>query len=255
MRILVDIASNNILQVEKTPKVGSSTTINGKYIVDVPEGSSVDVDNNSYVLNGGVVDSGSVVTEAFNNLLARYPMYNNIVFNPLIIAADVADLDLTAVLPGTNVYNTRAQVGRAPIDPQEGLVGNSTAILPINTKVSPNRPGLLITDTIDISAVLPDGANNFMVYWKLYEFDTSADVSSDYGITSGQNSPILKSAIEADQNPAGLEVLLSNDDGTSYQIVNRLSPVSFCNNSTQLRIAFKNEGASKIYLANYAIMF
>ena len=256
MRILADIATHKILQVQSTPDIGESSIINGKYVIDIPEGSYVEVNSSSYVLNGGVVDSGSVVSLAFANLLANYPMYDNILFNPLLLASDVNDIDLTAFIPGSTNFSTRAQVGRGSVDPQEGLVANSTALLPVNTKASPNKPGVLITDTIDIGPFTGGiGAREFMVYWKLYTFSTSEDVTSSYGLTSGLNEPSIKSIIEVDQEPAGFEVLISQDDGTTYFPIGRLEPLAFCDPNTSIRIAFKNSTSQKLYLANYAIMF
>lgn len=257
MRILVDLATNKILQVEKTPEIGESTPINGKYIVDVPEGSYVEVDSSSYVLNAGVIDSGSVVSLAFANLLANYPMYDNILFNPLILASDVNDIDLSATVPdGTSTLSTRAQVGRGSPDPQEGLSPMSTAILPLNNTVSPSRPGLLVTDTIDITSFTSGvGAREFMVYWKLFEFTTSEDITSNYGSTSGLNEPSIKYIVESNQEPVDFEVLLSVDDGSTYYPVGRLEPIAFCNPNVSIRIAFKNESSNKIYVANYAVMF
>jgi hypothetical protein len=256
MRILADLATNSILQVEKTPEEGELVSINGKYVIDVPENSNVEVDSNSYILNGGIVDSGSVVYQSFSNLLAQFPMHDNILFNPLIIADDVNDLDLSATFPGSSIFSTRAQTGRASVDPQEGLAPNATALLPINDKVSPSRPGLLITDTIDLTAATGGaGAKDFTVYWKLYDFNTSTDISSDFGITSGQNDPAIKSIVEVDQEPVGLEVYISSDDGASYKQVGLLEPISFCENSNSIRIAFKNESNQKIYLSSYAVMF
>jgi hypothetical protein len=258
MRILADLASNDILQVEKTPPVGDPVPINGKYVVDVPEGAPVQVDANSYILNGGVVDAGSVVTHAFAGLLAQFPQYDNIVFNPLVIADDVNDLDLTAsFMEPPDTWATRAQVGRGSVDPQEGLAPNSTAILPVNTAGSgSNRPGMLITDTIDISAATSGaGAREFVVYWRLYSFTTSDDVMSDYGATAGLNDPAIRSISEADQEPTDFQVYLSLDDGAVYFPVGRLEPIAFCVPGTSLRLAFRNDSASKIYLGNYALLF
>ena len=249
-RILVDIVSNGILQVEKTPDVGVATPFNGKYSIVVPDGASVAVDSSSYVLP---VDGGDVTSLAFASLLAQYPTYGNIVFNPLLTSTDVVDLDLLAALPdGTTV---RLQTGRGAGLPL-GQAPCSTAILAQNNAVAPPRPGCLISDTIDISVQTGGaGAEDFMIWWQLYDFGTSDDVMSDYGATASQNDPAIRSIYEVDQEPAGLIAYLSNDDGLNYTAVGRLEPVSFCVKGTNLRIAFKNTSSARRYIASYAIFF
>jgi len=251
MRVLTSLSTNSILQVERTPDVGDATAINGKYVVTLPMGAQVDVDSSSYVIP---VDGGDVSSLAFAGLLAQYPMYGNIIFNPLLQASDVADLDLTATLPTGEI--TRAIVGRGAGPLSTGQCPNSTIILPQNNTVAPVRPGLLITDTIDISAATGGvGANEFMVYWKIYGFDTTEDVISNYGATLGMNDPALRNLTEVAQEPAGLEVYLTIDDGITYTQVGRLEAVAFCVFGSDLRLAFVNRSTSRFYVACYAIMF
>ena len=251
MRVLGNLSDHSILQVERTPAVGEATPINGKYVVTLPLGSQVDISSTSYITP---IDGGDVSSLAFAGLLAQYPMYGNVTFNPLLLAADVADLDLTATLPTGEI--SRSFVGRGVGPLPTGCCPNSTIILPQNDAVTPVRPGLLITDTIDISAATGGvGAQEFMVYWKLYGFATTQDVMSDYGATSGSNTPALRNISEINQEPADLEVYLSIDDGITYTQVGRLEPVAFCVTGTDLRLAFVNRGSTRLYLACYAILF
>jgi hypothetical protein len=137
------------------------------------------------------------------------------------------------------------------------------AILPENSAVSPARPGVLVTDTIDIGPYtldpitgLPVGTDEFLLYWYVYEFTTTQDVHSSFGATSGQNDPAIRSLVETDQEPADLQVFISINDGTTFVEVQRLVPISFCNKGRLIRIAFKNNSTSqKFYLASYAILF
>lgn len=132
-----------------------------------------------------------------------------------------------------------------------------TALLRQNALVSPVRPGCVVTDTIDISSQTSGiGADEFMVWWKIYEFSTSQDVLSGYGATAGQNNPALKSITEVDQEPGDLEVHLSINDGFAYTLIGRLEPVGFCTKGTLLRLAFLNKSTTKKrYLVAYSIMF
>jgi hypothetical protein len=255
MRIVANLTDNRIIEVVKTPEVGTQTRFNGRYSLVVPEGADVVVEPQSSFVE--ILDRG------YSGLLAQFPMYGNIIYNPLIEHTDIGDLDLTVgmTLPDTGppheVLWVRAQVGNTG-DPgwPHGNVPNSTALYGVNDTVSPHRPGLLITDTIDISGLTGGhGADEFMVWWKIYSFSTSDDVSSDFGATAGRNDPAIRSIQEVLQEPAGLEVSLSINDGASFHGVGRLEPINFCDPGTKLRLAFLNRDPKRVYLAAYAIMF
>lgn len=254
MRVVADIATAGILQVEKSPVVGDSRPFNGRFALPIPEMVAVDIDSTSYVLP---VDGGDVFSQAMASLLVQYPMYENVVFNPLLTAADQADLDLTATFPGTPDV-TRALVGRGAGPLPIGAVPDVTAcVLPQNDRVAPARPGILITDTIDIT--IPTGglgADEFMMWWKLFDFDTGEDVTSDFGATAGQNDPAVRSILEVDQEPAGFAVHLSHDDGATYTQMDRLTPTDFGSYGTLLRVAFRNTSTTnRRYIAAFAILF
>ena len=252
MRVLGNLSDLAILQVEKTPELGDAVPFNGKFVVPIPTGAKVDVDSASYI---SPVDGNDVSSLAQAGLLAQYPQYANIVFNPLLAAADVADFDLTTTGPGGEA--ARVQTGRGAGPADTGQAPSMTALLTQNALVSPVRPGCVVTDTIDISGVTSGvGADDFMVWWKIYSFSTSDDVLSGYGATTGLNTPALKSIIEVDQEPASLEVWLSIDDGITWTQMGRLEPTGFCVKNHLLRLAFLNRSTTaKVYLAAYSIMF
>lgn len=255
MRVVADMATANIIQAEKTPDVGDSRTFNGKFAVPIPEMVSVALDAASYVLP---VDGGDVTSKAMAQLLVQYPMYANVVFNPLLTPADVADLDLAAVFTPTGDI-TRAFLGRGAGPLPTGVVPNVVGVLPQNSTLvpPPGRPGLLISDTIDIGPMTGGaGADEFMVWWKLYAFNTTDDVTSAFGATAGKNEPAVRSIIEVDPEPVGFEVWLSHDDGATYILMDRLTPTDFTVFGTLLRIAFRNtDTANRRYVAAYAILF
>jgi len=266
MRVLVDYPTHDILQVEKTPPEGEGEPVNGKYSVPIPEAVTVYVNPDSFVLPSS--DPGSIVAQSYAGLLAAFPQYENILYNPLIEDTDIDDLDLTATLkeglPPTETHITRAQVGRGTGGPfTSGQAANTTAVLAANEGVVPTRPGVLITDTIDIAPLTIDpitllavGADEFVVYWYLYEFETTDDIRSDYGAQAGKNEPALRRIVETDQEPSDLQVFLSINDGATYFEVQRLVPIAFCEPGTLLRIAFKNNNPDgKKYIAAYAILF
>ncbi len=267
MRVTANLTTNTIIEVGKTPELGLKAPYNGRYSVAIPEGSDVDIRPDTPIMHPGgsyAPVAGSpltVVHQAYMGLLAQYPMYGNIVYNPLITAKDAEDWDMAAGMtvvgpPPLNVYYVRGQVGRGGMSPDAGNLPNATAIFGQNDQVAPPRPGLLITDTIDIAPMTDgNGADEFMVWWQIYEFDISEDVSTEWGTWSGMNQPAIRSISETYQEPAGLEVALSINDGASYWRVGRLEPINFCTPGTKLRLSFLNRNPDKIYLAAWSIMF
>lgn len=253
MRVVASIATASIVQAEKTPDVGDARTLNGLFVVPVPEMVSVTLDSSSYVLP---IDGGDVMSLAMAQLLVQYPMYENVVFNPLLTATDVADLDLAAVFTPTGDA-TRAIVGRGAGPLPTGVVPNMVGVLPQNGAVAPPRPGVLISDTIDIGPLTGGvGADEVMLWWKLYEVGTTHDVTSDFGATAGQNAPARKLITEVDQEPANFEVWISHDDGATYTQVDRLTPTDLTVFGSLLRVAFRNTSTSQRRLvAAFAILF
>lgn len=265
MRVLADLTTNSILQAGKTPDLGVAVPVNGKYVVAIPDGSAVQVTRDSVILPTS--DPNSIVAQAYAGLLAQLPQYESILYNPLLTDSDIDDLDLTGTITlGTDTFSTRVQTGRGTAGPLvSGNAPNSTALLPVNDTlgIGNDRPGCLITNTIDISPLLPPAppgecfipaANEFVLWWKLYDFQTSEDVRSSFGKFSGSNDPALREIIEVDQEPSGLEVYISSDDGQSWERANLLEPVSTCA-GVSLRVAFLNFSTSRLYLAAYAVIF
>jgi hypothetical protein len=262
MRIIATLAGNDIIQVEKNPPDGEPVARNGMYSVPIPEGVKVAVEPDSFVLPSS--DPNSVVAQSYAGLLAQFPQYENILFNPLIEDIDMDDLDPTAILnegaPPTASYISRFQIGRGTAGPlPPGMAANSVAVLESNDTLGFGfeKPGVLITDTIDIGPLTGGlGADEFVVYWYIYDFDTTVDVRTSFGAFAGQNNPAIRNMLEVDQEPSDLEVFISINDGITFFPVERLIPIAFCNPGLLIRIAFKNtDPTKKKYLAGYALMF
>lgn len=246
-------AAPDIVQVSGDPTV--PVTTNGKFIIPTPLDVDFVVDSSSYVLNGaGQVDGGDVSSQAFAQLLARYPQYENIYFNPLITASHIAELDMAfGFVSGVNTFYPRCQTSVMP---------NNTAILPLNATTTPDRPGLLVTDEIDISAYTldcdgnPVGASQFMVYWKLLDFTVSHDIAgATIGTGAGLNTPALRQVATADDEPANFTVYMSTDAGSTWCPVGLLEPAAMCERGTSFRLAFRNDSTAKLYIAHFAVMF
>lgn len=260
MRVIVDLGSHitgspKILQGEKTPNVGTSLPLNGKFVIPTLEGGQIPLGSTDYVLP---VDGGDLASQTYASLLAQYPMFSNVYFNPLLQDIHVDELDLTASYTDANgdVFPTRAQTGRG-VGANSGNCPGSTAILPVNTKTTPNRPGILITDVINILPFTNNvGANEFLVFWKIYEFTTSEDIRASYGLHSGVNSPAIRSIKEIDQEPADFSVYLSSSSSCkSWTPVGRLQPLATCSKLSEFRLVFINTGTVKRYLATFGVLF
>ena len=276
MRLLIDLKSHVtalplITQVEAEPPTGTTgaTAINGKYVLPIIKGVDFPINLNSYGLNhAGEIDGGDVSSISFAHLLAAYPMFGNIYFNPLLTSDHVAEIDLTATLkepvPGFDpIYHpTRLQTGRGTGVVDLGQMPTHTALLAQNNGVDPPRPGVMVTMEIDISDYTIDpitglevGTDEFMLYWKLYDFTVSDDTAADYGLLTGTNEPAIRRIEEVDQEPDGFSVYLSPDLGDHWCSAGLLEPVAFCDKTKVIKVAFKNTSANKVFIACFAVLF
>lgn len=262
MRILVDLGSHVagtpvVTQVEKTPDgaLGDTLTpLNGKYLLPVPLGEFALDSGTDYVLP---IDGGDLSSKAYALLLSTFPMYGHIYFNPLLTGANVSELDLTAQFlvvptPPAVPYTlpTRFQTGSQGV----ATMPMMTAVLPLNPKVTapnPERPGILITTEIDISVQTGGvGADDFMVYWKLYEFTTQDDIVDDT-----INQPAVKLVQEIEPDQTDFSVYLSPDNGVHWCEVDYLTAIAFGAKTTKFRLAFRNDSAAKRFLVSFAVLF
>jgi len=263
MRVLVDLGSHvggapAITQVERVPDAGVGVPINGKYVLPIFPGAEFPITADSYVLDGGGdVDGEDVSSISFAHLLAAYPQFGNVYFNPLLTAANVGELDPTLAfhdpILGVDV-TPRYQSGRGP-GLNDGQMPTHTALLGQNFLTTPVRPGLMISDNIDISPYAAAGADEFMVYWKILEFSVTEDICADFGVLAGQNTPAIRTVEETDQEPTGLSVYISPDNGMHWCHVGLLEPVAFCAKTTAFRVAFRSSSLDKIYLAHFSVLF
>jgi hypothetical protein len=262
MRVVATLDSNEIIQVEKNPPNGLPVARNGQYMVPISEGVKVAVEPGAFILPSA--NPGSVVAQNFAGLLIQFPQYENVLYNPLIEGADIDDLDPAGVLnegsPVTGSHISRFQIGRGTAGPlPSGNAANSVAVLPQNDApgFGLEHPGVIVTDTIDVGALTGGvGATEFLVYWYIYEFDTTNDVRSSFGATAGLNTPAIRNVLELDQEPSDFEVFISINDGANFFPVDRLIPIAFCDPGLLIRLAFKNTNAlNKRYIAHYALIF
>jgi hypothetical protein len=224
-----------------------SVVINGKYVLPLPDEATVTVTPGSYV---DPVDGGDVASLAFASLLAKYPMYSHVLFNLLRTSTDVAGLDLTASYDGNA---TRAATGRGAGPLPVGQAVNRTRVLAAHPITS--APGVLVTDTIDISGYEPSGVSDVCLWWKLHELTRSHDVTSSYGATAGEDTPCAVSIASQVAEPVGFDVYVSGDDGATWVAASYMTPTDLGALGTLLRVAFVNTGTTDRVLSGFAVLF
>lgn len=246
MNAIFEHATNRLIQATDEPiSVGDTLTVNGKYLVPCPDGAAYDIDSTD--------TPATVAAKAASALLVRYPMYENAAYNFFLDATDMDGIDLTDPLPVSPIVSTKPRVlmGRGGVGPTPtGAAPNSVAVLPANPYAASASPGLLVTDTIDISATAPAGTDEVLIWWQIAQFSTSQDT------TTGTNpAPAVRTLTSIDQEPAGFTVYVSNDDGATWYVADRLLPVDLINPGTDLRLAFVNSGTSRLYLLGFTVLY
>lgn len=208
--------------------------VNGSYLIDIPEMLSIDITESSVASNLANVVIPTALKQA-------YPAFKYLIWNPLLTSVQQDVIDSSGVFP-------HPVIGNIPCRFQKGVLPNSTAILGSNGAMS--RPGVLVTNEIDLE--IP--SQTFAVYYKVGsvewvhdEMPTSIDPTVNDGGKKYMNV--------ANQSPVGLSVYISSDNGSSYQELDRLTPLSFGTTSSSVRLAFVNNGDTKLYLLSYGIMY
>ena len=240
MNAIFDLATSRLIQSTNDPiSVGDSITVNGRFIVPAPDGAALEISPTD--------TPTTVATNAAAALLVRYPMYENVAYNFFLNSSDMAAIDVASVVPSpVTSSKPRCQIGRGAGPLPAGAAPNSVAILPRNTNVAP--PGLLVTDTIDISAIAPLGTDEVLIWWQIAQFTTTND-----NIT--QATPAIKTMTSISQEPLTLVVYVSNDDGATWYQADRLLPVDLVNPGTNLRVAFVNNSGVRVYLLGFAVLY
>lgn len=208
--------------------------VNGSYLIDIPEMLSINITESSVASNLANVVIPTALKQA-------YPAFKYLIWNPLLTGVQQDIVDSTAVFP-------HPTIGNIPCRFQKGVLPNSCAVLNANGAMS--RPGVLITSSIELE--IP--SQTFALYYKVGivewvhdEMPTLADPTVNDGGKKYMNV--------SNQSPVGLSVYISSDNGSSYQQAERLTPLSFGTTTSSVRLAFVNNGDTKLYLLSYGIMY
>jgi hypothetical protein len=256
MRLFVDLATDRIVRVAPTPNPNETTTVNGKWVFEIPEGADVTVEA-PYTLAG-------IELDCLAELLIRYPMYDNIIGSWFREDTDMDVINQTAgsgALPGMPL---RYRMGRQSTAINPGVAPNCLEIPAVNTRSTTNQPGQLVLGPIDLANPqpgfpgIPLGTDEVMLWWKVAEFSTTADVTTPAGgwTPANTNTPSLKQIRELPSHtPSGFRAYVTNDNGTTWYEAFYLEPIDLVNNGTQFKVCFVNEGDDPVHLLGFCALF
>ena len=269
MRVIANLANNEIIATGSEPGLSEQTTVNGQYVVTYPQGVSVEVGPTSYLTPQ---DANSVGAQAAAEFLIRYPMYDHVLYSFLLEVSDITgtapigggvDLAVAAPSPATVLgmsapaNGPRCQIGRGAGPAPVGIAPGSVVVLPAAQAQTTARYGSLVSGTYDITQVpiSSTGMDECLVWWKISSTADTQDILSGYGVTAGQNSPALREMMQTIQEVPGFQVYVSNDDGVTWYHTQYMEPTDLVNSGTDLRICFANTTTNKIYLHGFCLMF
>ena len=148
MRVIANLANNDIIGTDSEPILGGETVLNGQYAVTYPMGVSVEVGTSSYLTPQ---NANSVGGQAAAEFLIRYPMYDHVLYTffckipicrelPRWVGLRYGSLRPSPALVTTSFGNfapsplgPRCQIGRAVGPAPVGIAPGSVAILPAAT--------------------------------------------------------------------------------------------------------------------------
>jgi hypothetical protein len=238
---MIIMSRKDDLPVQTIKSFDESVHLNGKYILDYPNCIEIGRElgeNNPFNL-------GALITTIEGKLLEAYPSYDFLIYEPL--------LDSSSVFDGNELFPKPS--GHTPSRFRVGATPNVTC-LPKETPAG--RSGVGVTPIIDISALTDDGLGRetFLPYWRVVKKVVSHDVTpvslSSYGQAETNTSPMMRytEALESEYS-----VYISENNGNTYEEMTRLTPFSFSQRASEVRLAFLNESGSDLYLLSYALMF
>lgn len=229
------------LPVQTIKSFDESVYLNGKYILDYPNCIEIgrELGENT------PFDLGSLITTIEGKFLESYPSYDFLVYEPLLDSTNA--FDEGELFPKSTGHTpSRFRVGATP---------NVTCI-PKETPAG--RSGVGVTPLIDLTALTDDGLGRetFLPYWRIVKKEVTHDVTpvalNGYSQATQNTAPQMRyvEALESEYS-----VYISENNGNTYEEMTRLTPFSFSQRASEVRIAFLNEGSEDLYLLSYALMF
>lgn len=194
--------------------------------------------------NGTLSEIRTRISEGF---MISYPGWNGVIYNDLPTEDGGTTLDDSASFDGNEVrykWGTGANL--------LGLFAQSVTSPPTGTYWSYIRPGLVVTQPIDISGIIPAGTLSFKIWWRAVYKTYTQDKTPIKDLREDANEPAYQRYETADS----FKVYISRDDGSTYSEVENLVDFSWGGGlpPTEIRLAFVNEGDRDAFLLAYAIM-
>ena len=140
----------------------------------------------------------------------------------------------------------------ATVDPTVPTRIQLRPVPPTNTQITVVPSGGVVGYTI---VEAHPGTDEVMMWWKVNRMSVTEDQGYTQATTPTGNSPSIKSLIEINEEDPSLLVYASVDDGASWYRIPYLEPIDLINAGTELRVAFLNTGASKLYLEGFCVLF
>lgn len=239
---MIIMSRKDELPVQSIKSFDEYVYMNGKYILDFPDCIEIGAElgaNNPFDLN-------TLVSDIEGKFLEAYPSYDFLIYEPLLDSSNV--FDDSALFPKeTGHIPSRLRVGETP----------NVACIP--KRGSQGRNGLAITQNIDLTSLTSDGLGRetFLLYWRVVrkgvQHDTTPVALSGYAGATKNESAVVR-YVEA--NPSEYSVYISENDGNTYERIERLTPFSFDQRTESVRLAFVNDSSvNDLYVLSYALMF
>ena len=236
--------------------------VGGMFSLPLPYSVGLEIDKTSYMTPQ---DSGSVPGLAVSEFLARFPMYDHVLFSYYLETSDLTDI---AIAPGSTqptaatvtptpppwAAYTPGSLPRTQLGSLGGVVPNAVAMLPVDPVNS--TYGCVVTDKLDITSLNPSnpGTDEVMMWWALGKMAVSEDVVRGFGLTAGLNTPAVKTLERLDPETSGIYVYASNDNGASWYRVEYMEPTDLTTGGTDIRFAFINTTPDKVVLLGWAAL-
>ena len=170
----------------------------------------------------------------------------------LLVLADAAATATNLANAINDVANSFHTLVQATIDPTIPTRIQLRPVPPTNTQVTVVPAGGVVGYTI---VEAHPGTDEVMMWWKVNRMTTTEDQGYTQATTPQGNSPAIKSLQEIDAEDPNLRVFVSVDNGAWWYRIPYLEPIDLINAGTQLRVAFLNLGADKIYVEGFCVLF
>lgn len=243
MQIVVD-GIRNFGQIVQAFSTRQEVVVNGKYVIESPEGIETEITSDSYVYP---VDGGDLKSLMMEELRASSGLSYKY-FNPLSSSSDLDVIDTSStaqvgVFPAITEYQTRCQQSETPNNTKLLRAIDITAWGGATERVN----GVFLTNAIDISADVPLGADVFLPYWEAHTFDLSHESETN-------NTPVVKTYQRLE--PSDLQAYASTDGGAFWQEITHLSAFTAPAASTSIQFLFINTSTSRdVYLNAFGFMY